>query len=118
MPDFLCGLDARQALHAGADNLVLGIKVERGTHGVAEGVIDKQPARRPAGFDDVEGAAKDYRGDTFGFQMTGDQTHGLMAHGSHGDKEGCIYLLGTKISRQIRDQFFDHPALGIYAAHA
>ena len=61
---------------------------------VAQREIREDETRHAAVLDDVEGGSNDDGGDTVGFQISGDQTHGLVADGSkRGQDRGVDVVL-------------------------
>ena len=80
-------------------------------------VVQKYRTRRFASFDDIERTRDTQSRNTVCFQMSGDQTHGLMADGSHRYQKCDIDRLGDELCVQFGDRLFAHAALGIHATH-
>jgi len=111
-------LDRLQCAEAGSNDFVLIFGIEGEAGRMAEGIVDEHRARWIAGGCNVIGAGEGDRRCTGGFEMAGDQTHGLMAYRSHGYEQDRVDRLCFELCCQVRDQFLTHPALGIDATHA
>ena len=72
---------------AGQDRFITRAVVGR-AEGAAHRMVDKDGARRPDFADDVEGRADDQRGNASTLDDMGDETDGLVAEGSVGNKQG------------------------------
>ena len=83
-----------------ADNAVLLLWIVRRAGGMAERKIGEGAARRVARLQDIERAAQTYRRDAGGFQVTGDQTHGLVANRSHRHQKHGVRMLALKCLQQ------------------
>ena len=70
--------------------------------GIAQGEIREQQARHAAGLDNIAGGGCNHGGDAVFFQMTCDQTHGLVADGSDRDQKGDIDLLLKAAAQHFR----------------
>ena len=77
------------------------------SRGIAEGKITEQKARDAAKLDDVLGAAHDHRRDAVRFQMSCDQTHGLMTHGSIGGDDGRVDIHAADVGENIHAILLD-----------
>ncbi len=62
---------------------------------VAEWVVNKDKAGDADCFDDVLGAADNYGGNAVGFEVAGDQTHGLMADRSNRHEQHYVHVVFT-----------------------
>ena len=84
---------------------------------MSERIIDEYATWRFAGFENVERAADNNRGDAVGFKVSRYQTPGLMAHGSHRYQENGVHRLRLKLRAQLWDQLFAYAPLRVDAAH-
>lgn len=73
-----------------ADDGPLHILISRLAARVAERKVGKDKTRHPALLDNIARRAEDDRRNTVRFEMSGDQTHGLVTHRSQGDQQGNI----------------------------
>ena len=103
---------------AGLYNRALIGRVERLAAGVSEWIVKEDGARRLARLHDVECTGQADCRDAMRFEVSRDQTHGLVTHGSHRYEQDRVYLLTTHGVEHGRRQFVAHPALRIDAAHA
>ena len=77
-----------EGLYCVSHDRVLLRCIEGWSRGMAEWEIDEGGARWPSRLHNVQSAAQAEGRDTGGFEVTGNQTHGLMAHGSQRHKIG------------------------------
>ena len=70
--------------------------IERSPRRMTQRVVQKHGARRASRFNDVERARHAQGRGTVRFEVPGYQTHGLMADGSHRDKEHSVDRLRLK----------------------
>ena len=70
--------------------------------GIAEREVDEQEAGHAAMFDDVARSPDDDRRDTVRFEMTGNQTHGLVADGSDRRQDRQIDIFITAAAQHLR----------------
>jgi len=96
MADFAGRLNRVERPQAVADNPVLLLWIVRRAGAMAERKIGEDAARRIAGLQDIERAAQTYRRDAGGFQVTCDQTHGLVANRSHRHQKHGVHMLALK----------------------
>ena len=82
-----------EGLYRVSHDRVLLRRIERRSRGMAERKIDEGGARWPSRLHNVQSAAQAESRNTGGFEVTGNQTHGLMAHGSHGYEECRVDVL-------------------------
>lgn len=73
----------------------LGFRVMGLSGGVAEGEIAPDEAGHPDPFHDVAGAAEDNGGNAVPFEVSGDQTHGLMADRSRRHQQRNVGVQAT-----------------------
>lgn len=69
---------------------VLSVEVAGSPARVSERQVGEDEARNSALFDDVTSGSDDDRRDACGFEVTCDQTHGLMADRSKGNKDDDV----------------------------
>ena len=70
-------------------------------------------------LDDVPGATHDHGGDAVGFEVTCDQTHGLVTDGSERNQQRDVrrILKCRGVSAGIRDRVHPHRMRHSYATH-
>lgn len=83
----------RKHVESRIHNVGLVVGVIRLTGGSSEGIVNEQRPWRTDACGDGQGAGEDHGGDAGGFEVAGDQTDRLMAHGSNGHQEDRIALL-------------------------
>src|SRR4029079_15979836 len=79
--------------------------------GIAEREIAEQEARRAGPFDDVLGGPHDHRRDAVSFEVSGDQTHGLVADGSSRHQQSGVVLVLPAARQDLRRIGLDRYAL-------
>ena len=108
----------REGIDGGANDRRLIGPIVRLARSVAQGIVDEGGARRVCGADDVIGARHAEGRQTGRFQVSGNQTNGLVADGSQRDQQGDIDRLLAEGVFERRRQFVAHAALRINSAHA
>ena len=73
--------------------MALHYGVKGSAAGIPERKIGEHKTRNATRFDNVTRASENHRGNAMGFQMPGNQTHGLVTDGSNGGKHGNIHLV-------------------------
>ena len=81
---------------------------------IAEWQVSKQETRHAAVGNDVQCRADDHGGQAIGFQVTGGQTDGLMAHRSERDEEGEVRLILPAATQDLRGIPFECPTLAVF----
>lgn len=69
---------------------MLHLDIEGTAAGIAKREVGKQEASDAAVFDDVPGTTDDHSGDAIRFEVSGNQTHGLVTDRSNRDEDGGI----------------------------
>ena len=78
---------------AARHDLALHFNIERRTTRTPEGKIDKQKTRYAAVLNDVPRRTDDYGRNAIGLQVSGNQTHGLVADGSVWYQKSYVYIV-------------------------
>ena len=91
--------------------------IEGWSRGMTEREINESRSRRPACLHYVQGAAQAEGWDTGSFEMTRDQTHGLMANWSHRYEKGRVDILRPVGVEHRWCKFLAHPTLRVDPAH-
>ena len=76
--------------------------------GVSERVIEKRRARWVPCLDDVQRTAHAQGRDAGSFDVTSDQSHGLMADRSDRDKQGDLSFFRQQAFSELRGEFISH----------
>ena len=85
--------------------------------GMAERIIEKGRTRWVHGLGDIQGTAHAQRRDASRFDLSGDQSNGLMADGSYRDEQHGIDVFSQETCCELRRQFLLDPPGGVNAAH-
>ena len=107
-----------ECIKRGSNNLLLIVWIGWSTCCVAERVIDKHCPRCLPCLHDIESTSEAYGWDACVFQVSGNQTHGLMANWSHRDQKNSINILRLEALFDGRNEFFADAPLRIDTAHA
>ena len=86
--------------------------------GVAERKIGEQKARHAAMADDIHRRADNHRRDSVRFKVTRNQTHGLVADRSYGEKNRPFGTLVAQQGQQRRGVFGFGFAVAVFGGHA
>ena len=87
--------------------LMLHFVVNRCAERDSNGEIDMWLARDPYMLNYVHRAADHDRRNAAGFQVAGNQTHGLVANRSQGNQNGDIHLVFLHLTQNDRRILFD-----------
>lgn len=99
------------------NNAVLHIHIERLAAGTAQREVRKDEARYAAMLDDVARRANDDGGDAIFFQVSCNQTHGLVTDRSDGCHDGDVDPLVAAFLKHRRRRCIVHQLLAIAAIH-
>jgi len=69
--------------------------------GAAERIVEEDAAGWTYRLGDVTGAAEGHGGNPVGLEVSGDQTHGLVADGSDRHEEGGVHLVGSQLGEDL-----------------
>ena len=85
---------------------------------IAKRKVGKDKARYPTLLNNIARRAEDDRGNAVRFEMSGDQTHGLVTHRSQGDQQGNIDPVLTTEVEHGRGILVNSPSCTIDSGHA
>src|SRR6185312_11653230 len=85
---------------------------------IAKREIGKEEAGNTAIFDDVPGRSDDNRRNAVRFEMSGDQTHGLVADGSKRTEERAVGAVVAQPLQDLRRNILGRAALAVLGRHA
>ena len=88
-----CDIEAREASQRACDDCELVGYVAGFARTVAKRIVDEGCTGWASGKQDVMRGAEHERRQAVGFEVAGDQTHGLVADWSHRDQEQCVDAL-------------------------
>ena len=103
---------------AGFDDRPLHGGIVRPAAGIAEREIREQESRCPATLDDIDGGTQDHGRNAGGFEMAGDQTHGLVTDGSQGYEKNRIHSVFPASPQNLRCVHLVRAALTVLRRHA
>ncbi len=106
-----------EQVKAEADDGALHGDVVRLAARVAEREVSEDEARHAAMLDDVTRRAEDHGGDAVRFEVTGDQTHGLVAHGSERHQDGRIRTVLAAAAQDLRRVALLRSSLAVLGGH-
>ncbi len=117
MDDFLWRFGRRQRIQRCRYDPQLIFRIEWAAAGMAERVVDENTAWCTSGLDDIERACETNGGEACCFQVSCNQTHGLMTDWSHRDQKNSIDILLSKSLLNLGDQLLTDPALRVDPSH-
>ncbi len=109
---------ALEQVEGEAHDVALHLPVIGNAAGVAERKIAEQEARDPAFLDDVSGRTDDHGGDAILFQMSRDQTHGLVTDRSQRNEQGDIHPVFAAAAENLRRIILEGSPLAVVRRHA
>jgi len=100
-----------------ANDCALVFRIVRFARLMAERVVDECRARRIDGLRDVVCRSHAQGRDSGGLDFAGNQSNGLMAHGSSGHQVKCFHVAAAKFFDDFRRQFLAHLARRVDPTH-
>lgn len=85
--------------------------------GMPQRIIEKRCAWRMHGLRNVQGAAHAQRRDASRFDLSGDQSDGLMTDGSYRDEQHGVNVFSQEMRCELRRQFLLDTPGRVDAAH-
>jgi hypothetical protein len=86
--------------------------------GIAQRKVSEEKARHATVFDDVQGRPNDHGRNAVGFEMAGDQTHGLVADRSYGAQDGAVGSILAQTQENFGSILRCRFALAVFGGHA
>ena len=86
--------------------------------GITERKVGEYKARHATVFDDVQGRPNDHGRNAVGFEMAGDQTHGLVADRSYGAQYRAVGAILAQAQENFRSILRCRLALAVFGGHA
>jgi hypothetical protein len=101
-----------------ARNRSLHVRLVGAPARISEWEVAEEKARYAALFNDVARAANDDGCNAVGFEVSCDQTHGLVADGSQWDKQRHVYRVFATTAENLGRIVFDRAALAVVGGDA
>ena len=109
---------ARERSQCQRHDACLHVATPRVAAGITQRKVGEYKARHAAVFDDVQGGPNDHGRNAVGFEMAGDQTHGLVADRSYGAQYGAVGSILAQAQENFRSILRCRLALAVFGRHA